>query len=141
MREAIELARQCPPTTRAYSVGAIIVAANGKMISTGYSRETRPHLHAEEVALSKVTPSEQPRLVGATLYTTLEPCSTRRTPTTPCAQLTIAAGISRVVLAWREPAHFAACEGVELLIRAGIDVVELRDLAEAARQVNNHLPV
>jgi diaminohydroxyphosphoribosylaminopyrimidine deaminase/5-amino-6-(5-phosphoribosylamino)uracil reductase len=141
MGTAIDLARRCPVTERAYSVGAVIVDADGQRISTGYSREAGPHVHAEEAALAKVTDADRPRLAGATLYTTLEPCSTRHTPTTPCAQLTIAAGIRRVVLAWREPDHFVICQGVALLAQAGVRVVELPDFAEAARQINSHLPV
>lgn len=141
MGKALQLARLCPPTTNAYSVGAIVVDAAGQPISTGYSRETGPHVHAEEAALRKVSAADRPRLNGATLYTTLEPCSTRHTPTTPCTQLAIDAGISRVVLAWREPDHFVICRGVELLSRAGIEVVELPDLADTARRINDHLPI
>lgn len=52
----------------------------------------------------------------------------------------IAAGIPRVVLAWREPDLFVTgCEGVDRLTAAGVRVVELPELAAEARAVNAHL--
>jgi diaminohydroxyphosphoribosylaminopyrimidine deaminase/5-amino-6-(5-phosphoribosylamino)uracil reductase len=143
MRLAIELSRRCPPVAGAYSVGAIIVDVAGLVLAHGHSRENDPHAHAEEAALGKVTSGVgRRRLAGATLYTTLEPCSVRASRRTPCAPLVVAAGIRRVVLAWREPALFVLdCQGVELLQRVGVEVVELVDMAEEARRVNAHLAV
>lgn len=141
MTRAIELSRMCPPAEGAYNVGAVIVDADGKEISSGFSRENDPHLHAEESALAKIAPDD-PRLSTATLYSTLEPCSERRSHPVPCARLIIAAGIPRVVIAWREPDLFVAdCQGVELLTAAGTEVAELPDLAPAARAANAHLDV
>jgi pyrimidine deaminase RibD-like protein len=140
MRRAIDLSRRCPPADGAYSVGAVIVGADGVEIAYGYSRESDDKVHAEESALAKLTEADRALLPGATLYTTLEPCSVRASRPVPCAQLTLAAGIGRVVLAWREPALFVAdCQGVELLAQAGVAVVELDGLAEEARAVNAHL--
>src|ERR1022692_3955553 len=50
---AIELSRRCPLSPSAFSVGAILVAADGSVIATGFSRERDPHDHAEEAALAK----------------------------------------------------------------------------------------
>lgn len=138
MRRAIDLARQCVPTQRAYSVGAVIVAADGSELAAGYSREAGSHQHAEESALAKLMPDD-PRLPGATLYTTLEPCSARQSHTKTCTELVIAAGVKRVVLAWREPPLFVDCMGVELLTSAGVAVVEVPEVENAARAVNAHL--
>ena len=138
MRKAIELSRSCPPLETAFSVGAIIVDADGGVISTGYSREADPHNHAEEVAISKLA-ADDPRLSGATIYSTLEPCSKRASRPRTCTELIIAAGIPRVVLAWREPIIFVDCEGVELLTAAGLDVVEFPELAPEVKQINAHL--
>jgi len=139
MRLAIDLAWRCPQSDSAYSVGAVIVAADGAELSRGFSREDDPHVHAEESALGKLTPDD-PRLPGATIYSTLEPCSRRKSRPRSCPQLIIASGIRRVVIAWREPSLFVAeCEGVELLERAGIAVAELPRLAAAAAAPNGHL--
>jgi diaminohydroxyphosphoribosylaminopyrimidine deaminase / 5-amino-6-(5-phosphoribosylamino)uracil reductase len=141
MQRAIDLSRLCPPVEKAYSVGAVIVAADGSEISYGYSRETDSHIHAEESALAKIDIND-PRLKDATTYSTLEPCSERRSERPTCVDLIIAAGIPRVVIAWREPALFVDdCIGVELLIAAGKIVVEVPELAAQARAVNSHLPV
>jgi len=44
-----------------------------------------------------------------------------------------------VVLAWREPSIFVDCEGVELLTSAGLEVVEIPELAAQVKQINAHL--
>ncbi|MGH3755322.1 MAG: deaminase [Pseudonocardiaceae bacterium] len=139
MRVAIGLAHQCPPSPGAYSVGAVIVDQAGEEISRGYSRETDGHVHAEESALAKLAPDD-PRLKAATIYSTLEPCSQRKSRPRACTQLILAAGIPRVVLAWREPSLFVAdCQGYELLTDAGVAVVEIPDLAREAKAPNAHL--
>ncbi|MEV8476572.1 deaminase [Streptomyces sp. NPDC051173] len=138
MAEAIELSRKCPPANGAFSVGAIIVDADGNEMSRGFSRETDPHVHAEEAALAKLA-SDDSRLAGATLYSTLEPCSQRKSRPRTCSQLVLQSGIRRVAIAWREPTTFVNCVGVENLRAAGVTVVELLDLAEQARSVNAHL--
>ncbi|MGH9206358.1 MAG: dCMP deaminase, partial [Acidimicrobiales bacterium] len=112
---------------------------NGEEISRGYSRETDDHVHAEESALAKLA-SDDPRLTTATIYSTLEPCSQRKSRPRTCTQLILAAGIPRVVLAWREPSLFVAdCQGCELLAAAGVAVVEIPDLAGDAQAPNTHL--
>lgn len=139
MLQAIELSRLCPPSQGAYSVGAIIVDAEGRELARGFSRENDPHVHAEEAALGKLDP-EDPRLRTATMYSTLEPCSDRRSPRPTCTNLILAAGIPRVVIAWLEPDLFVDCKGVVLLSEAGVDVVMLDDLESEARRANIHLP-
>jgi pyrimidine deaminase RibD-like protein len=140
MRLAVSLARQCPPSDSAFSVGAVIVDAEGAELSRGFSREGGdPLVHAEEAALGKLSPGE-PRLAGATIYSTLEPCSQRKSRLRTCTELIIAAGLRRVVIAWREPALFVADgQGYELLSRAGLTVTELPEFAADAVAPNRHL--
>lgn len=139
MRLAIEIAHQSPPSPGAFSVGAVIVDQHGEEISRGYSREIDSHIHAEESALAKLE-SDNPRLKTATIYSTLEPCSQRKSRPRTCTQLILEAGIPRVVMAWREPSLFVAdCQGYELLANAGVAVVEISDLAEEAQAPNSHL--
>ena len=140
MRLALSLARQCPPSDSAFSVGAVIVDAEGAELSRGFSREDGdPLVHAEEAALGKLSPTE-PRLAGATIYSTLEPCSQRKSRPRTCTELIIAAALRRVVIAWREPALFVADgQGYELLSRAGLTVIELPEFAADAVTPNRHL--
>lgn len=141
MELAIDLAYQCPPSQGAYSVGAVIVGTDGQEISRGYSREGDPHVHAEESALGKLPPGD-PRLDGATIYSTLEPCSQRKSRPRTCSQLILETGISRVVIAWLEPDLFVADgQGRELLEQAGVEVAEIPELADRAREPNKHLAV
>ncbi|WP_306358874.1 MULTISPECIES: deaminase [unclassified Nocardia] len=140
MNQAIDLAKLCPQAEGAYAVGAVIVGEDGQVISTGYSRETDPKVHAEESALDKLA-DDDPRLRTATIYSTLEPCSERATKTRqPCTDRILRAGIPTVVIAWREPSLFVAdCVGVEKLQQEGVTVIELPELADAAMAMNRHL--
>jgi pyrimidine deaminase RibD-like protein len=138
LQHAIELSRSCPHSLTAFCVGAVIVSAGGEILATGYSRETDPHDHAEEIALTKV-PADDPRLRRANIYTSLEPCSKRASRPRTCTDLILAAGIPRVSLAWREPSVFVDCEGVELLEAAGVEVCEFPQLAQQVKEINAHL--
>jgi pyrimidine deaminase RibD-like protein len=135
LHQAIGLSRSCPPSPSAFCVGAVIVAADGSTVATGYSRQRDPHDHAEEGALAAVAPGD-PRLAGATLYSSLEPCRFRASRPRPCAELIIAAGLRRVVIAWLEPPVFAQGGGAELLRSSGVTVAEVPELAAEARAVN-----
>jgi diaminohydroxyphosphoribosylaminopyrimidine deaminase/5-amino-6-(5-phosphoribosylamino)uracil reductase len=160
--EAISLSRRCPPSQTAYSVGAVLVAADGSVLSTGYSRETGPGDHAEEVALAKISLPTASHAAGAgaapgagagagagaggelaaaTLYSSLEPCAVRASRPVPCADLIIASGVGRVVIAWTEPPLLAPGGGAGRLRAAGVAVIEVPELAAAARAVNAHLLV
>ena len=135
---AVELSRLSPPSESAFSVGAVIVGEDGQVLSTGFSREQEDHDHAEEVALRKLG-FHDPRLRRATIYSSLVPCGARASRPVTCVQHIIAAGIPRVVFAWREPPIFTAGDGADQLRAAGIDVLELPDLAPRACTVNAHL--
>ena len=137
LRWAIELSRLSPPSDSAFSVGAVIVGEDGEVLATGYSREQEDHDHAEEVALRKLGPD--PRLRHATIYSSLVPCGARASRPVTCVQHIVAAGLPRVVFAWREPRLFTDGEGAEQLRAAGLDVLEVPELADRARAVNAHL--
>ena len=98
-------------------VGAVIVK-NGIMLGKGWHQAAgKPH--AERQALADAAGKD---VRGATLYITLEPCSTfGRTP--PCTEGIIDAGIARVVYATvdRNPSHAGRAD--RLLQSAGIEVI------------------
>jgi diaminohydroxyphosphoribosylaminopyrimidine deaminase / 5-amino-6-(5-phosphoribosylamino)uracil reductase len=97
-------------------VGAVIVNASGDFISEGFHQRVASPDHAEVVAIK----SAHVPLAGATMYVTLEPCN--HTGVTPaCTAAIIDAGISRVVVAHKDP-HALAAGGIEKLADAGIDV-------------------
>ncbi|MEV5008682.1 MULTISPECIES: dihydrofolate reductase family protein [unclassified Streptomyces] len=140
LRLACELAAQCPPSRTAFSVGAVVVAADGTELARGYSREGGdPVVHAEEAALAKVDPAD-PRLPDATVYSSLEPCARRASRPRPCARLILDAGVRRVVTAWREPDTFVeGADGTGVLAAGGADVVVVPEFEEPAREPNRHL--
>lgn len=135
MEYAIFEAQRCPPSKTAYSVGCVIVR-EGIVLSRGYSREDEATVHAEESALEKLAGDAQ----GATVYSTMEPCSTRASRSNPCAQLIIRSGARRVVYGCKEPPHFVAdCKGVELLRDAGVEIVHLTGYAVRCLALNDHI--
>ena len=116
MRRALVLARRGEGLTRPNPpVGAVLVA-RGKKIGAGFHRIAGGP-HAEIVALLDANKSAR----GATLYVTLEPCSTwGRTP--PCTDAILAAGIARVVIGATDPNPKHAGRGLDLLRRKGVSV-------------------
>ncbi|MGW0610166.1 dihydrofolate reductase family protein [Streptomyces sp. NPDC002788] len=137
---ACALAERCPPSDTAFSVGAVVVAADGTELARGHSREGGdPVVHAEEAALAKLDPAD-PRLTGATVYSSLEPCARRASRPAPCARLILDAGVRRVVTAWREPDTFVAgADGSGVLAAGGAEVVVLPEQEERAKAPNRHL--
>jgi diaminohydroxyphosphoribosylaminopyrimidine deaminase/5-amino-6-(5-phosphoribosylamino)uracil reductase len=141
LRQAIELSRNCPPSSSAFSVGAVLVSAGGSVIATGYSRENDPGDHAEETALARAAelPGMTEILATATMYSSLEPCRQRLSRPRSCAELIVAAGLRRVVLAWLEPPIFVPGGGARWLREQGVTVMEVPELAAQARAVNAQL--
>ena len=137
MRSALKLAaRGYGATSPNPMVGAVLVK-NHKIIGQGWHRRAGEP-HAEIEALRD---AERRRLnpKGATLYVTLEPCSTHgRTP--PCTEALISSGIKRVVVAATDPNPAHAGRGFKILKRAGMEVVSgvLADEAEELNQAFNH---
>ena len=110
-------------------VGAIVVK-EGEMVGSGYhSRFGDPH--AEVVALNEA--GERAR--GSTIYVNLEPCN-HYGKTPPCTKAIIDAGVSRVVLANRDP-NPVASGGLERLRAAGI-TVDFDVCADEAREITRH---
>ncbi|MGW4926604.1 dihydrofolate reductase family protein [Streptomyces parvulus] len=137
---ACELAELCPPSRTAFSVGAVVVDADGRELARGHSREGGdPVAHAEEAALAKIDPAD-PALPGATVYSSLEPCARRASRPAPCARLILGAGVRRVVTAWREPDTFVpGADGGGVLAAGGAAVVVLPEFEERAKAPNRHL--
>lgn len=116
MREALRLARLGEGLTRPNPPVGAVVVRGGRVVGRGYHRKAGGD-HAEVYALRQAGA----RARGATLYVTLEPCSTwGRTP--PCTDAVVAAGIRRVVIGARDPNPRHAGRGLRLLRRAGIRV-------------------
>ncbi len=100
-------------------VGAVLVAANGDVISEGW-HQYYGGPHAEVNCLNRTISREQ--LALSTLFVSLEPCS-HYGKTPPCADLIIAKGIQKVVIGCLDPNPQVAGRGVEKLRQAGIKVI------------------
>ncbi|MBS3167501.1 dCMP deaminase [Candidatus Woesearchaeota archaeon] len=136
MKLAIEEAKKCPPSETAYSVGCVIVNVSGEIIARCYSREVDDKVHAEEGALAKLNGKAK----DCVIYSTMEPCSVRKSRPKSCTQHIIDSGAKKVVYGLKEPIHFVAdCKGHELLEQAGIEVVYFKELEEECLEMNKHL--
>ncbi|KAJ1953667.1 hypothetical protein GGI12_005966 [Dipsacomyces acuminosporus] len=139
MRLAIAEGAKCSSVETAYNVGAVIVK-NGRVLSSGYSRQIPGNTHAEQCAL--ITLHEQmgeDAAKGATMYTTMEPCSKRLSGNKPCVERVVEAGIAKVFVGIAEPPNFVQCTGIEELRNRGIEVVQIKELEDECRQLNKHL--
>ena len=102
MRVAIEHAKIASVASRDVPVGAVILNANGDLISTGNNQRellNDPTLHAEIVAIRHAAKAlENWRLDSCSIIVTLEPCAM-------CAGAITQSRISKVVFgAWDEKA-------------------------------------
>lgn len=98
------------------AVGAVVVR-DGRELSRGWHRECG-QAHAEREALAALQPGEAQ---GATIFVTLEPCSTPGR-TGACCDALIEAGLARVVYGTRDPNPDHAGRADEILRTAGIAV-------------------
>src|SRR5690554_324565 len=98
-------------------VGSILVH-KGKIIGEGYHQKYGGP-HAEVNAIQSVKNREL--LKDATIFVNLEPCS-HQGKTPPCADLIVASGIPRVVIAMGDPNPKVSGRGIKRLRDAGIDV-------------------
>jgi diaminohydroxyphosphoribosylaminopyrimidine deaminase/5-amino-6-(5-phosphoribosylamino)uracil reductase len=119
MRSALqEAAKGFGATSPNPAVGALIVR-NGRILSRGWHRRAGLP-HAEIEALRSLADPALAR--GATLYVTLEPCSSHgRTP--PCTDAILAAGFKRVVVGSVDPHPKHSGCGLDILRKHGVDVV------------------
>ena len=101
-------------------VGAVVVRT-GQVLGSGCRGEDQDRReHAEFGVLEKKLPKET--LAGCTVYTTLEPCTTRNHPKTSCADWLMARRVGRVVIGMLDPDQRITGKGILKLRRAGIAV-------------------
>jgi diaminohydroxyphosphoribosylaminopyrimidine deaminase/5-amino-6-(5-phosphoribosylamino)uracil reductase len=118
MRHALSLARRAWGTTHPNPMVGAVIVEDGQIVGEGFhSEDGGPH--AERLAL--LSRGKVPR-PGATMYVTLEPCSTPGR-TGACTEAIIASGIKRVVVGATDPNPEHAGKGFDVLRAAGVEVV------------------
>jgi pyrimidine deaminase RibD-like protein len=144
MQLALNEARKSVPRTDTFCVGAAIFAPSQQRLSTGYSRElptgSEGELHAEHCAIVKLQQrlgldGATAAMRGASIYSTMEPCSVRTSGSRPCADRLIEHGFGAVYLGVQEPGDFVVCEGVDRLQKSGIPVIAVEGLEQQCLDV------
>ena len=137
LTQAVAEGLRCVPSRTSYCVGAVVALPDGRSF-TGYTHETSPTHHAEQEAIRKALDAGA-ELRGAAIYSSMEPCSQRKSEPESCTQLILRHGFARVVFALYEPDRFVRCRGAQTLREAGVDVRVYPELAEGVRRANAHL--
>jgi len=136
MRLAIREARRSrPEDDNPHPYVGVVVARGNEVLASACRGDLAPGDHAEYTVLEKKLGSDT--LAGCTVYTTLEPCTTRNHPKVPCADRLIQRRVGRVVIGALDPDQRITGQGVLRLRRAGI-AVDLfpPDLMAEAEELN-----
>jgi pyrimidine deaminase RibD-like protein len=137
MRRALRLARQGAAEAGRWRpaplVGAVL-ATGGALLAEAHRGEGGTGRHAEFCLLGKVSPAQA---AGATVYTTLEPCSVRNPPKVSCARRLAEAGIAQVFVGVLDPNPDVHGLGVQILTEAGISVGTFPDDLAAELSADN----
>jgi len=129
MRRALELAERGRGHTAPNPIVGAVIVRGSRVVGEGWHRALGEH-HAEVEALAGAGSAAR----GATLYVTLEPCAHwGRTP--PCVDAILAAGLTRCVVALRDPDPRVDGRGLRKLRAAGVRVELGLLAAEAGEQL------
>ena len=113
-------------------VGCVIVSPSGSLVGRGHT--LGPGEDHAEIAAARDAEARGQSVSGATLYSTLEPCSFHgRTPA--CSRSIAARGIARVVIGIRDPHPRVDGQGIAILRAAGVEVDEGVCESEIRRQL------
>ena len=137
MRLALRLARRGRGTTSPNPMVGAVLVKGGRVIGRGWHRRAG-EAHAEIEALRDAQMRGH-KAKGATLYVTLEPCSTHgRTP--PCTEAIIAAGIKKVVAGTVDPNPRHSGRAFKILHDMGLAVSRgvMAEQCERLNEAFNH---
>ena len=118
MQRALDLAAQGLGRVSPNPLVGCVIVYQDRIVGEGWHQQYGGP-HAEVHAIDSVVDKEL--LPDCTLYVNLEPCS-HHGKTPPCADLLIASGIKKVIIANQDPNPLVAGEGIVKMRKHGIEV-------------------
>ena len=133
MKLAIEEAKKSKDSD-GYWVGAVIIK-DDIIISKSYSCEKNDNGHAEELAIKRC----KENISGATMYITMEPCDIRPSGKKSCCDWIIESKIKKVIYGVLDPDTYVICNGIEKLVKAGIEVEHFKEFEGECKRLTPNL--
>ena len=128
MKRALDLAKAGEGFTSPNPLVGAVIVKEGRIVGEGYHKAYGEN-HAEVEAFLNA----KEEVEGGTMYVSLEPCS-HHGQTPPCANLIVEKGIKKVVIGMKDPNPLVSGRGIEILEKAGIEVVTGLMEEEAKKQ-------
>lgn len=115
-------------------VGCVIVDGRGEVVAKGHTHG--PGEDHAEIAAARSATARGLSIEGATMYSTLEPCSFHgRTPA--CSRVILEHRLARVVIGMRDPHPRVDGAGIRILRDAGVEALEGICEREVRRQLGS----
>ncbi len=132
MRRCFDLARLAAGRVSPNPMVGAVIVHEGRILGEGWHKKYG-NAHAEVEAFRSVATNDLPKIPDSTLFVSLEPCCIHHN-TPACTDLILRERFKRVVISVRDPHPEVSGKGVEILKKAGIEVVE-GVLAEEGRRL------
>jgi diaminohydroxyphosphoribosylaminopyrimidine deaminase / 5-amino-6-(5-phosphoribosylamino)uracil reductase len=137
MKKAIDVSRSSrtePGRLIPAPVVGVVIVKDGELLGESCRGETKDGQHAEFELLQRLNDTD---LTGATVYTTLEPCSRRNAPKRPCAERLVERGIGAVYIGTYDPNPMIYRQGWRILRDGGVVLKDFdADLRNEIRILN-----
>ena len=134
MRRSIDLGKQSRAESPRKPMVGVVIVKDGALLGESFRGDYAEGVHAEAGLIRRLTDLGVD-LSGASVFTTLEPCTRRNHPKIPCARRLIDTDVGAVYIGMYDPNPVIYRAGWKMLRDAGVKLFdypdELRELIES----------